>query len=95
MAQPIMKLTLMELCLLNGISNNMDIKSAIFYSIEEFFSRFLIVIFIIVSSSLCFLFGINIGKDIAASRLQSEATSLGFARYDVNTNGVVSFKWNK
>ena len=73
----------------------MDIKSAIFYSIEEFFSRFLIVIFIIVSSSLCFLFGINIGKDIATSRLQSEATSLGLARYEVNTNGVVSFKWNK
>jgi hypothetical protein len=73
----------------------MNIKSIIFDNIKEFFIRFLIVVCIIVSISLCFIFGIDIGKNAATSRLQSEATSLGFAHYEVNTNGVVSFKWNK
>tara|TARA_B110000503_G_C6998353_1_gene350385 strand:+ start:295 stop:516 length:222 start_codon:yes stop_codon:yes gene_type:complete len=73
----------------------MNIKSFIFNVIKEFFNSMLFAISIIGPLSLCYFVGINVGKDMGASRLQSEAVSIGFAHYDVNTNGVVYFKWNK
>ena len=73
----------------------MNIKSFIFNVVKEFFISTLFAISIIGPLSLCYFVGINVGEDKGTSRLQGEAVSIGFARYDVNTNGVVTFKWNK
>jgi hypothetical protein len=46
--------------------------------------------------SLCILLTIiNCNPRQIEKKMQKEAISHGAARYDVDTNGVVTFKWNK
>jgi hypothetical protein len=48
-----------------------------------------------IFSFALFLTFLNINPKQMEQKMQKEAISHGAARYDVDTNGVVSFKWNK
>ena len=41
------------------------------------------------------LISLNVAPKQIEEKMQKEAISHGVAHYEVNTNGVVSFKWNK
>lgn len=46
--------------------------------------------------SLCLILTfLNINPKQMEQKMQKEAISHGAAHYDVDTNGVVTFKWNK
>ena len=48
------------------------------------------------SVGLCFILVIlNCSPKQIEQKMQKEAISHGVARYEVDTNGVVSFKWNR
>jgi hypothetical protein len=49
----------------------------------------------LIIMGIILLISLNVASKLIEEKMQKEAISHGAAHYEVNANGVVSFKWNK
>lgn len=49
----------------------------------------------LIIMGIIFLISLYVASKLIEEKMRKEAISAGIARYEVDTNGIVSFKWNK